>query len=66
MGAVVPTVVVGLSSTVFPEEVAGMLFFVVVVVIVMLVPPVINMQCAAEVVVRIQAALVPLYLPSLT
>ena len=66
VGAVVPTAVVGLASTVFPVEVVGRRFFVVVVALGMLVPPVQNMQCAAEVVVRIQAALVPLYYPSLT
>ena len=66
MGAVVPTAVVGMSSTVFPMDVAGRRLFVVVIVLGMLVPPVQNMQCVAEVVVRIQAALVPLYCPSLT
>ena len=63
---VVPTSVVGMASTVFPVEVAGTQFFVAVAVFGMLVPLVQNMQCAAEVVVHIQAALVPLYCPSLT
>ena len=45
----------------FPVEVAGKRLFVAVAVFGTLVPPVQNMQCAAEVVVRIQAALVPLY-----
>ena len=66
MGAVVTTAVVGLSSTVFPVEVAGTRLFVVVAVCGRSVPLVQNMQCVAEVVVRIQAALVPLYCPSLT
>ena len=64
--SVVPTAVVGLVSTLFPVEVAGRRFFVVVVVLVMLVLSVRNMQCAVEVAVHIQAALVPLYCPSLT
>ena len=63
---VVPTAVVGLASTVFPVEVAGTQLFVAVAVFGMLVPLEQNMQCAVEVVVRIQAALVPLYCPSLT
>ena len=65
MGAVVTTTVVGLASIVFPVELSGRRLFVVVIVLGMLVPPVQNMQCVAEVVVRIQAALVPLYCPSL-
>ena len=64
--AVVPTAVVGLASTVFPVDVDGTLLFVAVAVFGMSVPLVQNMQCAAEVVVHIQAALVPLYCPSLT
>ena len=66
VGNVVPTAVVELASTVFPVEVAGKRLFVVISVFRMLVSPVQNMQCAAEVVVRIQAAIVPLYCPSLT
>ena len=66
VGAVVPTVVLGMASTVFPVEVAGKRLFVVVVALGMLVPPVKNMQCVAEVVVRIQAAFVTLYCPSIT
>ena len=66
VGAVVPTDVVGMASTVFYLEVFGRLLFVVIVALGMLVPPVRNMQCAAEVVSRIQAALVPLYCPYLT
>ena len=65
VGAVVPTAVIGMASTVFSVAVAGKRLFVAVVVFVTLVPPVQNMQCAAEVVVHIQAALVPLYFPSL-
>ena len=61
LGAVVPTAVVGLASTVFTEEVDGTRLCVVVFALGMLVPPVRNMQCAAEVVVHIHAALVPLY-----
>ena len=61
MGAVVHTADVGLASTVFPVEVVGRQFFAVVVALGMLMPPVRNMQCAAVVVARIQAALVPLY-----
>ena len=66
VGNVVSTAVVGLASTVFPVEMVGRRLFVVVVALGMLVPPVRNMQCAAEVVSRIQAALVPLYCPYLT
>ena len=66
VGAVVPTDVVGMASTVFIVGVAGRRLFVAVVALGTLVPPVRNMQCAAEVVVRIQAALVPLYCPYLT
>ena len=66
MGAVVPTAVVGLASTVFPVEVDGTRLFVAVAVFGTLVPLVQNMQCAAEVVVRNQAALVPLYCLYLT
>ena len=66
VGAVVPTDVVGMASTVFYLEVFGRLLFVVIVALGMLVPPVQNMQCAAEVAARIQAALVPVYCPSLT
>ena len=66
VGAVVPNAVVGLASTVFPVEVAEKRLFVAVVVLGTLVPSVRNMQYAAEVVVCIQAALVPLYCPSLT
>ena len=60
VGAVLPTSVVGLASTVFHVELVGRRLFVVAVVLVMLVPLVRNMQCTAEVVVHIQAALVPL------
>ena len=66
MGDVVPTAVVGLASTLFPVEVDGTLLFVAVAVFGRLVPLVRNMQCVAEVIVRIQAVLVPLYCPSLT
>ena len=66
VGAVVPTAVVGMASTVFPVEVDGTRLFVAVAVFGTLVPLVRNMQCMAEVVVRIQSALVPLYCPSLT
>ena len=66
VGTVVPTGVVGMSSTVFPLEVAGRRLFVAVAVFGTLVPLVRNMHCAAEFVVHIQAALVPLYCPSLT
>ena len=66
MGAVVPTAVFGLASTVFPVEVAGTRFFVAVAVFGTLVPLVQNMQCAVEVMVCIQAALVPLYFPYIT
>ena len=66
VGTVVPTAVVGLECTMFPVEVAGRRLFVVVAALGTLVPPVRNMQCAAEVAARIQAALVPLYCPSLT
>ena len=66
VGAVVPTAVVGLSSTVFPVEMAGTRLFVAVVVFGTLVLMMQNMQCAAEVVVRIQAVRVSLYCPSLT
>ena len=51
--AVVPTNIFGLASTVFPVEVAGTQLFVVVAVCGTLVSLVRNMQCAAEVVVRI-------------
>ena len=61
VGAVLPTSVFGLASTVFPVEVAGTRLFMAVAVFGTLVPLVQNMQCLAEVVVRIQAALVPLY-----
>ena len=64
--AVVPTAVAGMASTVFPVGVAGTRLFVAVAVCRTSVPLVRNMQCASEVVVRIQAALVPLYCPSLT
>ena len=63
VGSVVTTAGVGLASTVFPVEVAVKQLFVAVSVFGTLVPPVQNMQCAAEVVVHIQAALVPLYCP---
>ena len=66
VGAVVPTAVVGLASTVFHVEVVGRRLFVVVVALGLLVPPVQNMQCTAEFVARIQAALVTMYCPSLT
>ena len=66
VGVVVPTAVVGLECTMFPVEVAGRRLFVVVAALGTLVPLVQNMQCAAEVVVRIQAAFVPLYCPYLT
>ena len=66
VGAVVPTAGVGLASTVFPVEVAGKRLFVAVAVFGTLVLPVRNMQCETEVVVRIQAALVPMYCPSIT
>ena len=66
VGAVVPTAVFGLASTVFPVEVAGTRFFVAVAVFGTLVPLVQNMQCAVEVVVRIQAVPMPMYCPSLT
>ena len=56
----------GLSLFFFPVEVAGTQFFVAVTVCGTLVPLVRNMHCAEEVVVHIQAALVPLYCPSLT
>ena len=65
VGDVVHTAVVGLASTVFPVEVGGKRLFVAVAVFGTLVPLVRNMQCAAEVVVHIQAALVPLYFPYL-
>ena len=66
VGTVVPTAIVGLAFTVFPVELAGTRFFVAVAVFGTLVPLVQNMQCATEVVVCIQAALVPLYCPYLT
>ena len=66
MDAVVPNAVVGLTSTVFPVEVAGTRLFEAVTVFETLVLLVRNIQCATEVVVCIQAALVPLYCPSLT
>ena len=66
LGAVVPTAVVGMASTVFPVDVYGTRLFVVVAMFGTLVPLVRNMQCAAEFMVHIQAALVPLYCPSLT
>ena len=66
MGVVVPTAVVGLASTVIPVEVAGRRLFVAVVALGTLVLPVQNMLCVAEVVVRIQAALVLLYCPCST
>ena len=66
VGVVVPTDIVGLASTVFPMDVAGRRLFVAVVALGTLVPPMRNMLCVAEVVVRIQAALVPWYCPYLT
>ena len=63
---VIPTDVVGLASTVFSVEVAGTRLFEAVTVFETLVLLVQNIQCATEVVVCIQAALVPLYCPSLT
>ena len=66
VGAVVPSAVVGMASTMFPVAVTVKRFFVAVIVLGTLFPPVRNMQCVAEFVVRIQAALVPLYCPSLT
>ena len=65
-GAMVPTAVFGLASTVFPVEVVGRRLFMVVVALGMLVLPVRNMQCAAGVAVRIQTAPVSLYCPYLT
>ena len=66
LGAVVPTFVVWLASTVLPVKVAGTLLFVAVAVCGTSVTLVQNVQCAAEVLMRIQAALVPLYCPSPT
>ena len=63
---VVPTDVVGLASTVFSVEVARTRLFVAVVMCGTSVELVQNMQCTAEDVVRIQAAFVPMYCPSLT
>ena len=61
VGDVVHTADVGLTLTVFPVELAGTQLFVAVSVFGTSVPLLKNMQCVAEVVVRIQAALVPLY-----
>ena len=66
MGAVIPTAVVGLVSTVFNVEVAGKRLFVAVAVFGTLVPLARNMQYVVEVVVHIQAALVLLDCPFLT
>ena len=60
VGAMVPTAVVGMASTVFTVEVAGTQLFVAVAVFGTLMLLVRIIKCAAEVVVHIQAALVPL------
>ena len=66
VGAELPTAIFGLESTVFPMYLDGRQLFLVLVALVMLVFPVQNMQCTAEFVARIQAALVTMYCPSLT